>query len=54
VEDKNLRSLLGVGEGGQLNQDSSSQPARALAGYFKKISAVSTGHYPEQRKNYPL
>jgi hypothetical protein len=43
-ERREHRSLKGVGEGGQLNQDPSSKPGRMTAGCFKQISTVSTGH----------
>jgi hypothetical protein len=36
-----MRSLWGVREEGQLNQDSSGTPARTPAGRFKQISTVN-------------
>jgi hypothetical protein len=43
-EGRGHRSLKGVGEGGQLNQDPSSKPGRMSAGGYKQNSTVSTGH----------
>jgi hypothetical protein len=36
VKNKNIGSLLGVGDRGQLNQDPSSRPARTIADALRK------------------